>query len=102
MGLVKKPTGSMTSSRCLVEELNQQCDGGHDHVPLMAGRAAAAQVYPEMLCDAICRGVVKQKNFESASRVTTGRLSYLGLKSFGRHVCVICKGQLRTELRIFC
>ena len=85
MGLVKKPTGFMISSRCLVEELNRKCNGGHDHVPLMAGRAAAAQVYPEMLREAFCRGEVRQKKFESASRVTTGRLSYLGLKSF---VCV--------------
>jgi hypothetical protein len=53
----------------------------------MAGRAAAAQVYPEMLCEAIRRGVVKQKKFESSSRATTGKLSYLGLKSFGRHAC---------------
>jgi hypothetical protein len=53
----------------------------------MAGRAAAAKVYPEMLCEAICRGVVKQKKFGSSSRVTTGRLSYLGLKSFVRHAC---------------
>ena len=72
MGLVKKPTGFMTSSKCLAEDLNRKCDGGHDHVPLMAGRAAAAQVYPEMLCEAICRGVVKQKTLESTSRVTTG------------------------------
>ena len=56
MGLVKKPTGFMTSSK--------KCEGGHDHVPLMAGRTAAARVYPEMFCEAICRGVVKQKKFE--------------------------------------
>ena len=87
MGLVKKPTGFVTSSRCLVEEFSRKCDGGHDHVRLMVGRAAAARVCPEMLCEAICRGVVKQKKFEKTSRVTTGRLSYLGLKTFVRHVC---------------
>ena len=44
MGLVKKPTGFMTSSKCIAKELDKKCDGGHSHVPLMAGRAAAAQV----------------------------------------------------------
>ena len=52
--LVKKPTGFMTSSKCLIDEFNKKCDGGHHHVPLMAGRAAAAQVYPEMLSESIC------------------------------------------------
>ena len=72
MGLVKKPSGFMTSSRCVAKELDKRCDGGHSHVPLMAGRAAAAQVYPDMVCEA------KQKKFESSNIVTTGKLSYMG------------------------
>ena len=50
MGLVKKPTGFMTSSKCIAKELDKKCGGGHSHVPLMAGQAAAAHVYPDMLC----------------------------------------------------
>ena len=87
MGFVKKPAGFMTSSNCIARELDKKCDGGHTHVPLMAGRAAAAQVYPDMLCEAICRGVVNQKKFDKSNMVTTGKLSYMGLKKFVRHVC---------------
>ena len=87
MGLVKKPTGFMTSSKHIAIELDKKCDGGHAHVPLMGGRAAAAQVYPDMLCKAICRGVVIQKKFDKSNTVTTGKLSYIGLKKFVRHIC---------------
>ena len=87
MGLVKKPIGFMTSSRCVAKELDKRCDGGRSHVPLKAGRAAAAQAYPDMLCEAICRGVVKQKKFDNSNIVTTGKLSYMGLKRLVRHIC---------------
>ncbi len=73
MGLVKKPIGFMTSSQFLLNELDKKCPGGHDHVPLLGGRAAAAQVYPNMLCEAICRGVIQQKKHDQSGRVTTGR-----------------------------
>ena len=60
--LVKKPTGFMTSSRFVAEELNKYCDGSHDHVHLMSGKlTAAAQVYPPDLCKAMLRGTRKQK-----------------------------------------
>ena len=78
MGLVKKPTGFMTSSKHITSEPYKRCDGGHAHVSLMSGRAAAAQVYPDMLCEAICRGVVKQKKFDDSNTVATGKLSYIG------------------------
>ena len=86
MGLVKKPTGLMTSSRHIANELDRRCDGGHAHVKLMAGRAAGAQVNPDMLCEAIRRGVVKQKKFDNSNTVATGKLSYIGPKIFVRHI----------------
>ena len=89
VGLVKKPTGFMTSSQFLLRELDKKCPGGHQHVPLVGGRAAAAQVYPDMLCEAICRGVVRQKKHDQSGLVTTGKLSYLGLKSF-------CEARVRS------
>ena len=61
LGLVKKPTGFMTSSRCVLQELGKRCSGDHDHVPLVGGRDAGAQVYPQALCEAICLGVAAQK-----------------------------------------
>ena len=64
-GLVKKPTGFITSSRCVAAQLNLQCDCSHAHVHLVGGRAAAAQVYPDELCLAIPRGVVRQTSADN-------------------------------------
>ena len=61
MGPVKKPTGFMTSSPCIARELEMRCEGGHEHVHLMSGKAAGAAIYPERLCQAIVRGYMKQK-----------------------------------------
>ena len=102
MGLVKKTTGFVTSSRCFVVELNRKCDGGHDHVPLMAGRAAAAQVYPEMLCEACCRGVVRQKKFESARRGSLRADCRMWASRVLFNTCVICKGEVRTKTKAVC
>ena len=43
-GHVKKPTGFLSSSKCVRQELNKKCIGDHSHVPLVGGRAAGAQV----------------------------------------------------------
>ena len=64
--LVLKPTYFMTNSAHIAAELNRLCDNKvagtqHRHVQLMNGRASAAQVYPEALCRAICRGLKHQK-----------------------------------------
>ena len=56
-GRVKKPTSFMTSSRRVAEQLARLCKGDHDHVHLMSGRAAGAQVYPRRLCEAMLRGL---------------------------------------------
>ena len=61
VGLVKKPIGFMSSSRLILDELNEKCPGGHDHVPLVAGRAAGAAIYLTMTREAICRGVAREK-----------------------------------------
>ena len=65
-GPVKKPTGFMTSSWCIRDELDRRCSPelNHTHVPLVEGRAAAAQVYPEPLCRAICAGIARQKAYD--------------------------------------
>lgn len=57
LGLVKKPTGFLTNSPHLRNQLNKQCLGGHRHVQLVGGRAKACQVYPKGLCRAILRGI---------------------------------------------
>lgn len=74
-GLVAKPTGFMTSSWDVFEELNKPCKGGHARVPLMTGRASACQEYPPQLCNAICRGVIKQKTLDQEGHTVTGSCS---------------------------
>ena len=59
--LAKKPAKFMTNSRAFGRELTRECDGSHEHQPLIDGRAQAAARYPTALCKAICRGVIKEK-----------------------------------------
>ena len=70
-GPVLKPTGMMSNSWCLQEELSLRCRGGHQHVHLVGGRASAAQEYPRELCEAICRGIAKQKRLDPSRKFTT-------------------------------
>lgn len=82
MGPAKKPTGFMTSSRFIADQLNKQCDGSHVHVHLVGGRASAAQVYPDELCRAILRGVVRQKALDKEGRVSTPAMDSKQLRRF--------------------
>ena len=58
---VYKPTKFMTNSSYAALELNQLCDRMHRHVRLLHGRAKNAEIFPQGLCEAICRAVKKQK-----------------------------------------
>ena len=57
----KKPTKFMTNSRSIAHELNMKCDRTHVHQPLTGGRASQAARYPEQLCRAICRAILREK-----------------------------------------
>ena len=81
-GPVKKPTGFMTSARCVAERLGQLCDGTHSHVHLVGGRAAAAQIYPDGLCQAILEGIVAQKAMEKQGRVSSPVMNGPQLRRF--------------------
>ena len=84
-GLVKKPTGFMSSRRCIIQELDRKCTGDYDHVPLVGGRAAGAAIYPQALCEAICRGIAKQKkNMDHRDNmiVNTGKMNTEQIKNF--------------------
>ena len=61
----KKRTRFLTNMPEAQEELSRKCDGRHEHQHLVEGRARAAEVYPEELCRAICRAVVKLKERQS-------------------------------------
>ena len=87
--MVKKPTGFMSSSKCVCDELNKKCRNDHTHIPLMGGRAAGAAIYPKELCEAICRGIVRQKQEDGKMKVITGAMSSLQLKAFTQEICAI-------------
>ena len=64
-GLVRKTTGFMTNAQCVAVELTRKCPNrngkmAHRHVTLEGGRTRPAQVYPDELCRAICRGMINQ------------------------------------------
>ena len=93
-GLVKKPTGFMSSSKHILDQLDRRCTGDHEHVHLMGGRAAAAQEYPPALCEAIIKGILKQNNHDRQNHVSTQIMTAGELKSFvhslgGGHICSV-------------
>lgn len=60
-GLHKKPTGFLTNSPNIAEQLSKRCDGSHEHEVILGNnkggnRARQAQAYPRLLVDAILRG----------------------------------------------
>ena len=50
----------MSNSKEIIEAIDRACDGKHTHQPLLNGRAGPAAIYPPTLCQAICKGLVKQ------------------------------------------
>ena len=76
-GLVKKPTTMMTNSNEVARRISKKCSNSgctieaekHEHVQLIGGRAAQAQVYPRSLCRAVCEGVAAQKRADSLNLV---------------------------------
>ncbi|MDA8583908.1 hypothetical protein N9L68_06725 [bacterium] len=57
----KKPIRFMTNSRAIAKESGRRCPGLHSYQPLVDGRAKSVARYPEGLCRAISRGLVKEK-----------------------------------------
>ena len=102
-GPVAKPTGFMTSSWAVFNELNKKCQDDHTHVPLMGGRAAACQVYPPALCQAMCRGIAKQKKSELGGVATTGANNRKQLESLMYKVAdasgLVGQGRVRVHSR---
>ena len=56
-GLVRKATKVATNAPELADVLDRRCGSGHRHVLLVNGRAKAAAIYPEKLCEAVCSGL---------------------------------------------
>ena len=56
-GLVRKSTQVVSDVEELISILSQRCLGAHRHVHLVGGKARAAAIYPEKLCNAVVKGV---------------------------------------------
>ena len=54
----------MSNSSEILNELGRLCPGDHEHQHLINGRAEKAAVYPDGLCRAICRGLLKEIDME--------------------------------------
>lgn len=68
--LIRKPTRFITNSWGIACELDTTNEGGHVHRHLIAGREKGTAVYPDRLCQAICRGLEKEDT-ENARLSTT-------------------------------
>ena len=77
----KKPTQFMSNSWYVLKELGIRCDKSHEHQHLMGGRASKAAEYAFGLCDAICRGMARQKAYDRTGKVCSGALDRLQLQS---------------------
>ena len=52
----RKPTDFMVNGKGMARALSKRCNGDHQHVPLVNGKAKGAQRYPEELCRAMVNG----------------------------------------------
>ena len=72
-GLVRKATGIMTNFPCIAMKLQQRCSNRsvrvHCRHVRLEGRIKAAQIYPEGLCQAICRGLCQQLEMDQRGQV---------------------------------
>ena len=64
-GLVRKAIGFLINAPCIAMQFKRRCfnmsgERKHRHVVLEGGRTKAAQVYPDRLCHAICKGLMDQ------------------------------------------
>ena len=56
----RKRTKFMTNSSEIANELSWKCPKDHLHQALVGGRAHKSAIYPEGLCEAICRGLKRE------------------------------------------
>ena len=73
-GLVTEPTGVLSSSRCVRQEPKKKCIGDDALVPLGGERAAGAQVDPQVVFEAIFRGVARQQQDDASLGNAIGKM----------------------------
>ena len=65
--IAKKKTRSMSNANEILLAISRKCDGSHVHQPLLDGRAGFAAIYPPALCQAMCKGLVKQLHMKKGN-----------------------------------
>jgi hypothetical protein len=82
-GLALKPTSFMTNSPCIAKHLSRKCPDpkangkAHRHVVLTCGRSRDAAKYTKELCEAICEGLIQQKELDRTGMVCMGEIMEL-------------------------
>ena len=94
-----KPTRFASNSWLLLEELTRRCPRDHEHQPLMGGRAAAAAEYPPDLCHAICRGLVRQTQYDRQSYVAMPKQGKSELKALVRKLSRLAAVEAKVSAR---
>ena len=64
---IARKTRFMSNARDILIAIGKKCDGSHTHQPLLSGRAGPAAVYPPALCQAMCKGLVRQLHMQRGS-----------------------------------
>lgn len=91
-----KPTGILSTAWCLIDDLAVTCDKQHAHQPLIGGRAAGAATYLLELCNAICRGLARQRNYDRTGLVGGKQFGCGELKAATRNfIASICQGETK-------
>lgn len=70
--LVRKPDGFLIDSLAAVVESIKRCDEAHQHATLEEGKARHVQIYPQELCNEICRGLKHQREMDAAGLFHAG------------------------------
>ena len=74
---MKKPTRLATNSPYLARVLHRTCPGGHRHVHLVGGRAAAAAEYTPEFCRTVVKGIRHQRRADLMDAGKMGELLQL-------------------------
>ena len=62
----------MTNDEYIAEAVNRHCLGGHDHIPLLSGRAKSCEKYPPRLVAGMLRAL--RQSMRAAGRCEAQRM----------------------------
>ena len=82
----QKATQFLMNSPQIAAELSKTCRGGHEHTRLEGGnRTKLAQIYPDALCDAICRGAAREREYREQGLYAIGAVDVQGDEPAARY-----------------